>query len=91
MRRCGERRCRPDVKTRIEQAGRAPRAAGTAPGRGHRVNHRGDKEFFQPFIAVHAHDHEIGAALLDLLRNDLRRCPAHNETLNRLVLWAYQA
>ena len=47
------------------------------------INDRGHKELFQPFIAVHAHDYEIGTTLLDLLWNNLSWLPRHNETLNR--------
>jgi len=47
------------------------------------VNRRGDKKLFQPTIGVHTHDHEIHAALVDLLCNDLSRGAKHDETLER--------
>ena len=43
----------------------------------------GDKEFFQPSVAVRAHDDEVGVACPDLLWNNLSRVPRHNETLDR--------
>lgn len=47
------------------------------------LNDRGHKEFFQPFIAVRAHDDEVGVVCPDLLWNNLSRVPRHNETLDR--------
>ena len=47
------------------------------------INNRGHKELFQPFVSVHTHDYEVGAALFDLLWNHLSRVPGHNETLDR--------
>ena len=49
------------------------------------INDRGRKEFLQPSVTVRTHDYEIGAALFDLLWNNLSRVPRHNETLDR---WA---